>query len=114
MREEEKVNILKAIAHPVRLKILQYLTKGASCATLANKAIPISQPNMSQHLKYLKSVGLINFRKIGTKHCYYLCRPSFVFDLLSILDGDHQFVEKSDSEINSDLDKKQNEINRKT
>ena len=86
---EEKASLLKNIAHPVRLEILEYLSKGPACASLTNKAIGISQPNLSQHLKVLKDVGLIDCCIDGQRRCYSIIRPSLVKNLLDLLAKKH-------------------------
>ncbi len=50
----------KALAHPTRLQILQYLNSQSSCLTgdLVD-ILPIAQSTISQHLKELKKAGLI-------------------------------------------------------
>ena len=85
----EKAALLKVIAHPVRLEILAHLRKGPCCAGSANKAIAISQPNLSQHLKALKDAGLVNCQVDGQKRCYFIIRPTLVTELLNLLDQEH-------------------------
>lgn len=50
----------KALAHPTRIAILQYLVKQTSCfnGDLVD-ILPIAQSTISQHLKELKKAGLI-------------------------------------------------------
>ncbi len=58
---EELSMFAKALAHPTRLQILQYLNVQSSCLTgeLVD-ILPIAQSTISQHLKELKKAGLIN------------------------------------------------------
>lgn len=76
--ENEQIEILKALAHPIRLEILKILQKGALCAGKTNNMLSISQPNFSQHLKILRDAGLIERVCNGTRHCYYLAMPELV------------------------------------
>jgi ArsR family transcriptional regulator len=93
MANEEKIaEQLKALAHPVRLQILRFLLKGPGCATLANREIDISQPNLSQHLKILTDAGIINFRKTGTKKCFYISRPDFVNELFRLFANEQEEI----------------------
>ncbi len=85
-------NLLKVLGHPVRLRILHFLLKGPSCATLTNRNIAVSQPNLSQHLKALTDAGVLDFRKLGTKRCFYIIRPDFVKELLGLFDKDWKRV----------------------
>lgn len=63
--------ILKAIAHPARIAILEYLIKVDTCicGDIVNE-LPLAQPTVSQHLKELKNAGLIKGSIEGTSICY--------------------------------------------
>lgn len=61
----------KVLGHPARLAILQYLSAIKSCVTGAIvDEIGLAQPTISQHLKELKSIGLIQGTIEGTAVCY--------------------------------------------
>lgn len=70
-RQNELAVIAKAIGHPARIAILEYLSKvdGCICTDIVNE-INLSQPTVSQHLKELKSAGLIKGTIEGTSICY--------------------------------------------
>lgn len=61
----------KALAHPARIAILQYLVKinTCICGDLVEE-LGLAQPTISQHLKELKAVGLIQGTVEGTAVCY--------------------------------------------
>ncbi|GGK87962.1 ArsR/SmtB family transcription factor [Rufibacter glacialis] len=61
----------KALAHPARVAILQYLLKKQTCicGDLVGE-LPLAQATVSQHLKELKAVGLIRGTVEGTSVCY--------------------------------------------
>ena len=61
----------KAIAHPARIAILQHLLKANACINgdLVEE-LGLAQATISQHLKELKSVGLIQGTIEGTAVCY--------------------------------------------
>jgi ArsR family transcriptional regulator len=61
------VNILKALADPTRLKILECIKNGEKCICEIIPYTGKSQPNVSQHIKILKNAGIVNEQKIGTK-----------------------------------------------
>lgn len=71
----EKQNVmavlLKAMAHPARIAILEYLLKVESCicGDIVNE-LPLAQPTISQHLKELKNAGLIKGSIEGNTICY--------------------------------------------
>ncbi|EGV44863.1 ArsR family transcriptional regulator [Bizionia argentinensis JUB59] len=64
-------NIAKVLGHPARIAIIQHLFKIDSCicGDLVNE-IGLAQPTISQHLKVLKSVGIIQGSISGTSVCY--------------------------------------------
>jgi ArsR family transcriptional regulator, arsenate/arsenite/antimonite-responsive transcriptional repressor len=65
--------IIKALGHPARLAILEHLLKVDSCVCGdIVDVIPLSQPTISQHLKELKTVGLIKGTVEGNSVCYCL------------------------------------------
>jgi DNA-binding transcriptional ArsR family regulator len=61
----------KALGHPARVAILQYLFElnTCVCGDLVNE-IGLAQPTISQHLKELKQLGLIKGNIEGTSVCY--------------------------------------------
>ena len=63
--------LLKAIAHPARVAIIEYLLKVDTCicGDIVNE-LPLAQPTVSQHLKELKNAGLIKGSVEGNTICY--------------------------------------------
>jgi predicted transcriptional regulator len=64
-------DLAKAIAHPARVAILQYLIEKKTC--ICNdlvEVLPLSQSTISQHLKELKRVGIIKGEIEPPKVCY--------------------------------------------
>ena len=61
----------KALAHPARVAILQYLVKKNACVggDLVEE-LGLAQPTTSQHLKELKNAGIIQGTVEGTSVCY--------------------------------------------
>lgn len=66
-------DIAKALSHPARIRILKILNETDSCivGTIVDK-LPLAQATVSQHLKELKRVGLIEGEIDGPKVCYCL------------------------------------------
>ena len=63
--------LCKAMGHPARIAIIQHLLAQKSC--ICNDlvtALPLSQPTISQHLKALKEVGIIQGEIEGASVCY--------------------------------------------
>ena len=69
--QNEIAGIAKVLGHPARIAILQILAKANTCicGDLVTE-IGLSQPTISQHLKELKSAGLIKGNIEGTSVCY--------------------------------------------
>jgi ArsR family transcriptional regulator, arsenate/arsenite/antimonite-responsive transcriptional repressor len=63
--------LLKALAHPARVAILEHLLKVKTCicGDLVNE-LPLAQATVSQHLKELKTAGIIKGSIEGTSVCY--------------------------------------------
>ncbi|MFL9832062.1 ArsR/SmtB family transcription factor [Flavobacterium sp. ARAG 55.4] len=70
--------LAKAIGHPARIAIIQYLIKVRSCicGDIVNE-LPLAQPTVSQHLKELKNAGLIKGNLEGNAICYCLDEEGF-------------------------------------
>ena len=70
-QQNELAAMAKAIAHPARIAILQELLKinACVCGDLVDE-LGLAQATISQHLKELKNVGLIQGTIEGTSVCY--------------------------------------------
>lgn len=71
--EVQLAAISKALAHPARIKILKILldTNVCMCGQIVD-LLPLAQATVSQHLRELKQVGLIQGEIEGPKTCYCL------------------------------------------
>jgi ArsR family transcriptional regulator len=97
--EQNELAILtKALGHPARIAIIQYLMKVNTCicGDIVNE-LPLSQPTVSQHLKELKNAGLIKGNIEGNAICY--CINEVGFEKIKIFFN----------QINLHLDKSKNE-----
>ena len=83
-----RIEILKVSAHPVRIAILEELSKGVKCVSDFEEFLDISQPNISQHLAALRHAGIIDYFIDGRLRCYFLKNP-LIIDLLEILKKDY-------------------------
>ena len=70
MTDEELVDALKALAHPVRLRIMRALTGTERNVGEIDDAADIGQPTLSQQLAVLRNAGLVKTRK-DAKLVYY-------------------------------------------
>ena len=85
----EWAELLKAVAHPVRLAILAEMVRGPKCVTHIRELLAVRQPNVSQHLTTLRHSGLVAFYRDGARRCYYLTRPALVKALFAFLEREY-------------------------
>ena len=81
---EKKIELLRIIAHPARIKILEGLSQGVKCVSDFEESLDLSQPNISQHLSLLRVHGIVDYFVDGRLKCYFLKDP-LIPDLLSVL-----------------------------
>ena len=69
--ENSMAILFKALGHPARVAIIEYLMKVDTCicGDIVNE-LPLAQPTVSQHLKELKNAGLIKGNIEGYAICY--------------------------------------------
>ena len=67
---ERASNILRALATPLRLALVDLLVDGPRCVHELVDAVGASQPLVSQHLKTLRSAGLVSTRRRGREVVY--------------------------------------------
>lgn len=84
----KKIEILKAIAHPSRLKILAELAQGVKCVSDFEDAFDMSQPAVSHHLSILRRYGLVDYFMDGRLKCYFL-RDPMVPEIIEVLRKEH-------------------------
>lgn len=70
---QQLAEIARALSHPARLQILQYLASQSSCISgdISNE-LPLSRTTVSQHLQELKKLGIIKGEVTGIKVKYCL------------------------------------------
>jgi DNA-binding transcriptional ArsR family regulator len=78
------VEVFEAIAQPHRREILRLLSTGELSAGEIASRFPLTQPAISQHLKVLKDLGLLNERREGTRRLLSI-RPEGLEDLHDFL-----------------------------
>ena len=83
-----KIELLKVIAHPVRIMLLEELTKGVKCVSDLEDFLNIRQSNVSQHLSLLRKLEIIDYYMDGRLRCYFLVDP-IIPDFLEILKKDY-------------------------
>lgn len=83
---EELAAMFKALGHPVRLQIVDLLSRyaGQACVCDIEGQFDLSQPTISHHLKILRQTGLVSAEQRG-QWAYYYLRPAAVDKLRSLL-----------------------------
>jgi ArsR family transcriptional regulator, arsenate/arsenite/antimonite-responsive transcriptional repressor len=76
--QNELAILAKALGHPARIAIIEYILKVNSCicGDIVNE-LPLAQPTVSQHLKELKNAGLIKGSVEGNAICYCIDENGF-------------------------------------
>ncbi|MCB2229301.1 metalloregulator ArsR/SmtB family transcription factor [bacterium] len=90
---EARAKIIKAMAHPTRLFIVDQLSKTERCVADLTDAIGVDMSTVSKHLSVLKEAGIIEDRKQGVQVYYRLRTPcvlNFFTCVESVLRGEIQ------------------------
>lgn len=71
-----KAQFFRALAHPVRIKILEILVRGDRSVQELQKALKLNQPVVSQQLAVLRNRGIVTSQKLGLSVRYSLRDPA--------------------------------------
>ena len=91
--------LFKAMGHPARMAILQYMIENPSC--ICNDIVgelPLAQSTISKHLSELKTAGIIKGEISGSKMCYCI-DPDILQELATVVT---EFIVKNSSCDTSD------------
>jgi len=77
-------SVLKVLGHPCRLKMVQGLLNDECHVSHIVKGLNIPQATVSQHLKLLKSAGIVEARREKARICYKVVHPK-VKHLMKVL-----------------------------
>jgi ArsR family transcriptional regulator, arsenate/arsenite/antimonite-responsive transcriptional repressor len=86
-KAEQVAPLLKALADPVRLRLMSLVAShadGEACVCDLNDAFDLSQPTISHHLKVLHEVGLLDREKRGV-WVYYRARTEALSSLAALI-----------------------------
>jgi ArsR family transcriptional regulator, arsenate/arsenite/antimonite-responsive transcriptional repressor len=86
---ERVATLLKALADPVRLRLVSLIASSASgeaCVCDLNEAFDLTQATISHHLKVLHSAGLVDREKRGV-WVYYAVRREALADVATLFDA---------------------------
>lgn len=74
-RLEAQARILKALAHPSRLFIVEELSRGERCVCQLTEMIGSDMSTVSKHLSVLRSAGIVHDERRGAQVFYHLTMP---------------------------------------
>ena len=72
---EKQAEIAKAIAHPLRTAIIDFLKEGEQCVCDIADYVGSERSNISRHLSVMVKAGVLEYRKEGLKVMYKLKTP---------------------------------------
>jgi ArsR family transcriptional regulator len=78
---EARARILKALAHPSRLFIVEQLREGERCVNELTEMVGADVSTISRHLSVLKNAGIVSDEKRGTS-IYYCLRVPCILDFM--------------------------------
>jgi ArsR family transcriptional regulator len=79
---ERQAEIAKAVAHPLRMAVLDFLKDGEKCVCEIAEHIGSERSNVSRHLALMVHAGVLSCRKDGLK-VFYTLRTPCVAEFLS-------------------------------
>jgi DNA-binding transcriptional ArsR family regulator len=77
-RIERAAEVLKTVAHPVRLRIVELLESGEKSVNELKDLLGVTQPLTSQHLSQMRMRGVLGSRREGTLVYYSIANPDVV------------------------------------
>ena len=72
---EERARVMKALAHPSRLMMVDELSRGERCVCELTDMVGADISTVSKHLSVLKDAGIVGYRTDGVQHFYRLKVP---------------------------------------
>ena len=81
---EKQAEIAKAIAHPLRIAIIDFLKDGEQCVCDIAENVGSERSNVSRHLSVMVKAGVLQHRKKGLKVIYRLKCPC-ILDFFSCI-----------------------------
>ena len=77
-RIERAAEVLKTVAHPLRLRIVELLESGEKSVTELKELLGVTQPLTSQHLSQMRMRGVLGSRREGAQVYYAIANPDVV------------------------------------
>ena len=85
----DRARLLRVMAHPARLAILEALCERSRCVKDINSLLPMAQPHLSQHMAALRKADLVASHVCGPLRCYYVLQPTLVKEMIRLLGQQH-------------------------
>lgn len=73
-----KAQIIKAMAHPSRLMIIDELARGERCVCDLQRVVGADMSTVSKHLAVMRNAGIVEDRKVGLQVFYRLRVPCII------------------------------------
>ena len=83
---QRKADVIQAVAHPLRVAIVETLTNGELCVCDIASAVGAQRSNVSRHLALMLKAGIVGVRKDGLKMIYSLRTPCILRFLACVTD----------------------------
>lgn len=83
--EPRAAAIFSALAHPLRLRIIEKLRDGPCCVCKIIPFVGGEQSNVSHHLAILRNAGIVSSEKRG-QEVWYSATDSMIFKLIDLMD----------------------------
>jgi len=83
---KNRSEIIKALAHPARLFIIDFLANGEKCVCEFVKKLELDQSTVSKHLALLKNAGLVEDNKRGL-NVFYKLKCNCILDFFSCIES---------------------------
>ena len=85
-RYELRAQVLRAMAHPSRLMIIDALARGERCVCELQRIVGSDMSTVSKHLRVMKHAGLVRDRKVG-QQVYYALRVPCILRLFDCVEA---------------------------
>jgi ArsR family transcriptional regulator len=83
---EKQAEIAKAVAHPLRIAVVNFLKDGEQCVCDIAEHVGAERSNVSRHLSVMVNAGVLEYRKEGLKVIYRL-KCVCILDFFSCVTG---------------------------
>ncbi|MGA2027898.1 MAG: metalloregulator ArsR/SmtB family transcription factor [Syntrophobacteraceae bacterium] len=77
-RIQRAADILKTVAHPARLRIIEILEAGEQPVAQICKRLSAPQPYISHHLSLMKAKGILSSRRNGSRVLYWVANKNVI------------------------------------